>query len=638
MMRKTAFVLLSAIIILFCAPQAHAAGGRAEYLDGASEWAIEEIQKARITDIADYSMLCDYGKDITRLEFCRLAVKVTQKRMEQAITNSFSDTGNIWVVDKAYSLGIVNGVSETEFAPNEAITREELAVMLSRIPEIAAFELQPADLSGFEDCEQISPWAYGAVGAMVGADIICGVSETRLDPKAAVSREEAIVTAYRAYKLAFNNNILLADEAEPDLLAELGIIEQEALDSSEHITVLEALRAINRARCGDISEYTENLSSWYIGDTLAPMDYLEDDVKAELLSLCDDGRNLILKVTEIPKLKLDADITQYEALLYITRAVGDTYCCVDGPENLEVIDKDDVYKAAYNKGLISDTDTSDADKAIECREFCDILYKMLFAEYYSGGYGGAFTVRMISRHMNNAEKVAPIEEPEPETELVRLPVTPVLKDDMSVEWTLPDEYGFLLEKDVYVEQKALYKDGTAALESGMYKPIESLEVKDMIEILVDECDRADKTAFAIRVEYNLKGEPKHYFVDVDISNIKVITEGDELTPGIYTRSKSRWPAYVVSLADGETFEKDCYYLVKSYEHTYRKAEYNRVYRWVFKADTTASSLNFNGNAGVLNLDEIHIQKITISGNANTGFTLALTPESSKTFEVKELSF
>ena len=82
--------------------------------------------------------------------------------------------------------------------------------------------------------------------------------------------------------------------------------------------------------------------------------------------------------------------------------------------------------------------------------------------------------------------------------------------------------------------------------------------------------------------------------------------------------------------------KDCYYILKDYEKTYRKDEYNSVSYECFRAVNTGNVFVAPKDChfGVYYGDEIHIQKIHIQGDSKNGFVLSITPESSDVFEVE----
>src|SRR5699024_11160901 len=67
-------------------------------------------------------------------------------------------------VDWAAANGIVNGVSETRFAPDDSIIREQLAAILYRYAQFKGYAVTAsADLSAYTDAAQISAYAAAAM-------------------------------------------------------------------------------------------------------------------------------------------------------------------------------------------------------------------------------------------------------------------------------------------------------------------------------------------------------------------------------------------------------------------------------------------------------------------------------------------
>lgn len=117
------------------------------------------------------------------------------------ITSSFSDVGSgAWYegpVAWAADMGFVHGVAPNQFAPTQAITRQELIVMVYRFAQKVGADVSArADLSVYRDGGQIADWAEEATAWAVGAGLIKG----RLDgiaPDAAITRAEAAVILQR---------------------------------------------------------------------------------------------------------------------------------------------------------------------------------------------------------------------------------------------------------------------------------------------------------------------------------------------------------------------------------------------------------------------------------------------------------
>lgn len=86
--------------------------------------------------------------------------------------------------------GIVLGVSQTRFAPERLITREETVTILYRyLRDYAKADMTgSSDLAGYQDAAQISAYARDAMRWAVAAGLIQGVEETRLAPRGTALR------------------------------------------------------------------------------------------------------------------------------------------------------------------------------------------------------------------------------------------------------------------------------------------------------------------------------------------------------------------------------------------------------------------------------------------------------------------
>lgn len=102
----------------------------------------------------------------------------------------------------AYDRGLVTGVSETAFAPNEPVTREALVTILYRYAALK--QNLPAagdELSRFADGKQVSAFARNAVNWALQTGLLTGVSKTKLSPKGLATRAQIAVLLERFLKL-----------------------------------------------------------------------------------------------------------------------------------------------------------------------------------------------------------------------------------------------------------------------------------------------------------------------------------------------------------------------------------------------------------------------------------------------------
>ncbi len=165
---------------------------------GASDWAKGEIALCAATGIMPLSLSENYLADITREEFCEMVVNMLPKNLEETRKALFEDTQNE-AVTYAYSVGVVNGVTDKKFEPNLSATREEMAAMLYRAYKLIAPEISAASDGASPDRSDISDWAIEAVDFMNEQKIMNGDEAGNLNPLNNTTREEAILLVYRTF-------------------------------------------------------------------------------------------------------------------------------------------------------------------------------------------------------------------------------------------------------------------------------------------------------------------------------------------------------------------------------------------------------------------------------------------------------
>ena len=109
-------------------------------------------------------------------------------------------------VNWAKAVGVCNGTSETEFSPNDHVTREQLAAFLYRYAVLCGYTcIASGDLSGFSDRNRISDYAREPIQWAVGAGIINGTSPTTLEPRSNATRAEIATMLCRLVDFLTNN-------------------------------------------------------------------------------------------------------------------------------------------------------------------------------------------------------------------------------------------------------------------------------------------------------------------------------------------------------------------------------------------------------------------------------------------------
>ncbi len=100
----------------------------------------------------------------------------------------------------AASEGIVTGVSETAFAPNDPITREQFAAILWRYAKYKGFDVsigESTNILSYTDFGEIGEYAIPALQWACGEGIISGRGEGVLDPRGTATRAEAAAMLQR---------------------------------------------------------------------------------------------------------------------------------------------------------------------------------------------------------------------------------------------------------------------------------------------------------------------------------------------------------------------------------------------------------------------------------------------------------
>ncbi len=186
-----------------------------------SDWAKEIITYGEWSELIPEEINSDFKKDITREEFCKLAVQTFLKYKgdwsiddytSEILKNvdfskhCFNDT-NDKIIIFANILGIVNGKSDGNFAPNDTITRQEAAVMIVNMLKAGGHELSYNKNKSFSDENLLDNWAKDAVYKITsfkgdsGIPVMTGIGGNKFSPLNNYSREQAIATMVRIYDI-----------------------------------------------------------------------------------------------------------------------------------------------------------------------------------------------------------------------------------------------------------------------------------------------------------------------------------------------------------------------------------------------------------------------------------------------------
>ncbi len=167
-------------------------------------WASDAITRLAARGIINGITTTTYGpgNNITRADFTTLIVRAFGFKGEVA---SFADVpANAYYAESigiAKTLGIVNGVNASDFAPLSEITRQDMMVIIARALDVAGYTLESNTNVTFADSAQVADYAKDAFTKLTGAGLIAG-SNGLINPFGKATRAEVAVLLDR---IVFSN-------------------------------------------------------------------------------------------------------------------------------------------------------------------------------------------------------------------------------------------------------------------------------------------------------------------------------------------------------------------------------------------------------------------------------------------------
>ena len=160
------------------------------------DWFYEDIKKAYesglFSGVTDTSFAPDEaitrGMTVTVLYRAEGEPFVTgESKFEDVASDAYYTNAVIW----AENNGIVKGYSEIEFAPDKLISREEMAAIINRYADYKGVDTSVrGDLMKFSDQSRIADWARENVAWAVGYGLLSGREDNLLDPQGNTTRAE----------------------------------------------------------------------------------------------------------------------------------------------------------------------------------------------------------------------------------------------------------------------------------------------------------------------------------------------------------------------------------------------------------------------------------------------------------------
>ena len=164
---------------------------KSTFTDIADHWAVDAIEYVCSNSIMEGVSETTFAPDDTMTRAMLVTVLYRlEKPTEKAIFHGFTDVmDGEWYTDAvswAAENGIVDGVTDTEFAPDAYITREQMAAVMYRYAQYKEQDTsvgENTNILSYDDAFEISEYAIPAIQWMAGAGLMNGKTQATINPK-----------------------------------------------------------------------------------------------------------------------------------------------------------------------------------------------------------------------------------------------------------------------------------------------------------------------------------------------------------------------------------------------------------------------------------------------------------------------
>lgn len=182
------------------------------FKDISNHWAKDDIEYMASKYITDGITPDTFNPEgnVTRAQFAAFLIKLLNVPYQTKATPFTDVKSSDWYyndVTTAYNIGLVKGVSPDKFAPNDNITREQMAAMaldalkyMGKDTAISQDEVTKF-LAQYKDTKDVSGWAKEAVAASVKYNIMNGMTQVTYSPLSTSTRAQAIAVISRLFDM-----------------------------------------------------------------------------------------------------------------------------------------------------------------------------------------------------------------------------------------------------------------------------------------------------------------------------------------------------------------------------------------------------------------------------------------------------
>lgn len=196
--RKVSLIMVLMMVLTLMAPN-FALGVTNDY---SNHWAEESIQEwfdnDQLSGYEDGSFKPD--QTITRAEFMTMINSTFEFTAIDDIGYRDVNSSDWYYqeIQKSAAEGYIIGYDDNTVRPNNKISRQEAALIISRINELTE---SSTSAKVFNDYNTIATWSVGGVGAVAKEKIMIGYEDDTFRPDRFISRAEALVTIDRSLEV-----------------------------------------------------------------------------------------------------------------------------------------------------------------------------------------------------------------------------------------------------------------------------------------------------------------------------------------------------------------------------------------------------------------------------------------------------
>ena len=196
--RKRALSLLLVLVMLLGVLPAGAAAAEVYQDVPSGHWASDYIARVAEQGLMVGTSDTTFAPEetITRAMFVTILARYAKAETDNNAETAFTDVpaGQYYTGAVAWAAanGIVNGTSAVTFAPNDPVTREQMAALLYRAMRFLGNKCpQDGKLDAFSDASALSDWAVEGMIWAAGAGLFGGFEDGTLRPQETATRAQA---------------------------------------------------------------------------------------------------------------------------------------------------------------------------------------------------------------------------------------------------------------------------------------------------------------------------------------------------------------------------------------------------------------------------------------------------------------